>query len=392
VLSRQHRRIPPRLAWEDWGGAVDAATLALDIRKLGRTDMREFLRVATMNIFDVLEETFESPQLKAALAMDGILGTQLGPRSGHTVLSMLHRLSGTMDGRQGSVSLPNGGMGSVTHAIASAAQAAGAEIRLSSPVASVLLEGDRAVGVRLESGEQVAADAVVSNADPKTTLLSLLGARHLETEFARSVDQLRAKGTAAKLHLALLGLPRFKGVDDGHLAERLLITGDMRYIDRAFNCSKYRGYSQRPVLEITFPSIHDASLAPSGHHVMSAVVQYAPRDVTGGWDAMRDRFREVILDLLEEHAPGLRALIVSAELLTPLDLEREFRMFGGHWHHGELTLDQFLMLRPVPGAAQYATPVQGLYLCSAGCHPGGGVMGSAGYNAARVVLQADRES
>jgi phytoene dehydrogenase-like protein len=391
VLARQHRRVPPRLTWLGWGKAMQAAMLALDIRRLGRNDMREFMRIATMNIFDVLEETFESPQLKGALAVDGVLGTNLGPRSGHTVLSMLHRLSGGAAGQHSRSVLPRGGMGSVTHAMAAAASAAGAEIRVSSPVASVLLEGGRAAGVRLESGEEIPAMAVVSNADPKTTFLKLLGARHLETEFARRVNNVRIKGTAAKLHLALSGLPAFRGVDPSHLGERLIIAGDLEYIERAFNHSKYREYSERPVLEITIPSVHDSGLAPAGQHVLSAVVQYAPYDLAGGWDASRDRFREVVLDVLEEYAPGLRGLVIHAELLTPLDIEREFRITGGHWHHGEITLDQYLMLRPVPGAAQYATPIHDLYLCGAGSHPGGGVMGSAGRNAAKVIIKAGRE-
>ncbi|MEP7245334.1 MAG: NAD(P)/FAD-dependent oxidoreductase [Gammaproteobacteria bacterium] len=415
LLARQHRRVPSRLAWQSWREAMSAALLAFDIRMLGRRDMREFLRIATMNIFDVLEECFESAQLKGALALDGVLGTNLGPRSGHTVLSMLHRLSGQRnaldsEGGTGGVGtergmrdrsrlrsggeqssgllLPRGGMGAVTTAMAAAASAAGAEIRISSPVASLLLDGDRIAGVRLETGEELHASAVVSNADPKTTFLKLLGARHLETEFAQRVDHIRIKGTAAKLHLALSGLPNFARVDPAHVGERLIIADDLDYIDQAFNPAKYREYSERPVLEISIPSVHDTTLAPSGKHVLSAIVQYAPYDLAGGWNARRDKFRDTVLGVLEDHAPGLRDLVIDAELLAPPDLEREFRMTGGHWHHGEITLDQYLMLRPVPGAAQYATPIRNLYLCGAGSHPGGGVMGCAGYNAAKVVLRA----
>jgi phytoene dehydrogenase-like protein len=401
LLARQHRRAPPRLAWNTWGAAMQAAALAFDIRRLGRGDMREFLRIATMNVFDVLEDTFENPLLKGALAMDAVLGTKLGPRSGHTVLNLLHRWSGG-----GSAAIPRGGMGAVTRALAAAAKAAGAEIRLASPVASILLEGDRASGVRLATGEELHADVVISNADPKQTLLTLLGARHLDTEFARRVNHYRTQGTAAKLHLALSALPAFPNVEAAHLGERLLIAPDLEYIENAFNPAKYREPSRHPVLEITIPTVHDETLAPPGQHVLSAIIQYAPYDIEGGWDApaaggdastrspedtglsRRTQFGEHALDVLETCAPGLRSLIVGAELLTPFDIEREFRITGGHWHHGELTLDQFLMLRPVPGAAQYATPVPNLYLCGAGTHPGGGVMGSAGYNAARAVLRA----
>jgi phytoene dehydrogenase-like protein len=383
LLARQHRRPPPRLAWETWSEAARAATLAWDIRRLGRDDMRDFMRIATMNIFDILEETFDSPLLKGALAMDAVLGTKLGPRSGHTVLNLLHRWSGSAGSEMSSGAIPRGGMGSVTRALVSAASAAGAQVRLSSPVASIVLEGDRAVGVRLASGEQVPADVVVSNADPKQTFLELLGARHLETEFARRVNTYRTQGTAAKLHLALASLPTFTNVDPSLLGERLLIAPDLDYIERAFNPVKYGECGTEPVLEITIPSIHDDTLAPKGQHVLSATVQYVPFDVDSS-------FIERALAVLEQYAPGLRTLITHAELLTPADIQREFRITGGHWHHGELVLDQFLMLRPVPGAAQYATPVRDLYLCGAGCHPGGGVMGSAGYNAAQAVLNGAR--
>jgi phytoene dehydrogenase-like protein len=244
--------------------------------------------------------------------------------------------------------------------------------------------------VRLEGGGEIAADLVVSNADPKATLLKLLGARHLETELTRRVHNLRMQGSAAKLHLALSELPEFRGVPGDQLGERLIIAPDLDYIERAFNPAKYREYSAAPVMEITIPSIHDPDLAPAGRHVLSAVIQYAPYDLAAGWDGERDRFREVVLDVLERFAPGLRRLVVGAELLTPLDIERQFRISGGHWHHGELALDQFMMLRPVPGAAQYAMPVRGLYLCGAGCHPGGGVMGTAGRNAASAVLKGQR--
>jgi phytoene dehydrogenase-like protein len=405
LLARQHRRVPPRLASGNWSDVLQAATLALDLRRLGREDMRELLRIAPMNVFDVLAETFESPLLKGALAMDAVLGTKLGPRSGHTVLNLLHRWSGApvsssdtysklgrsqsgLVASRGTAAIPRGGLGAVTAALAAAAAAAGAGIRVSSPVAQILLDGDRAIGVKLESGADLPADVVISNADPKQTFMRLVGARNLDTEFARRVHHLRTQGTAAKLHLALKALPKFRNVDESLLGERLLIAPDLDAIESAFNPAKYKLASDRPVLEITIPSIHDATLAHDGQHVLSAIVQYAPYDIEGGWQTQREPFGERVLDVLEHYAPGLRRQIVSAELLTPLDIEREFRITGGHWHHGELTLDQYLMLRPVPGAAQYATPIRNLYLCGAGSHPGGGVMGSAGYNAAHVVLRA----
>jgi phytoene dehydrogenase-like protein len=383
VLGRQHGRIPPRLAWDSWRDALPAGLIALDIRRLGRDDMREFLRVVTMPIHDVLEESFEAPSIKGALALDAVLGTKLGPRSGNSVFTYLHRLSGA----NVAPSIPRGGMGAVSEALAAAARAAGAEIRLSSAVAEFVVDDGRVTGVKLENGETIAARAVVSNADPKRTLAGLLGARHLEGEFARRLHHSRAIGTAAKLNLALNDFPEFRGLPAALRGERLVIAPDAAYVDEAFNPAKYRDYSRAPVIEITVPSVVDPELAPAGKHVLSAVVQYAPYDLAAGWDAERDAFRETVLGVLERYAPGIRKLVVAAEVLTPLDLERQFRMGGGHWHHGEYTIDQFMMLRPVPGAAQYAAPVAGLYMCGAGCHPGGGVMGAAGRNAARVVLE-----
>jgi phytoene dehydrogenase-like protein len=245
-------------------------------------------------------------------------------------------------------------------------------------------------GVHLENGEHVAGGTVVSNADPARTLLQMLGARHLETGFAHRVRHFRAKGMAAKLKLALDGLPAFTGLAPQLAGERLVIAPDAGYIERAFDHAKYGRCSPDPALEITIPSVHDRSLAPSEKHVLSAIVQYAPYDERASGDTARAEFLERTLDVLERHAPGLLRQVTAAEMLLPADIEREFRITGGHWHHGELALDQFLMLRPVPGAAQYAMPVEGLYLCGAGCHPGGGVMGSAGRNAAHAVLGAER--
>jgi phytoene dehydrogenase-like protein len=390
VLARQHNRRPPRIGGGGRRELLGAAMLGLDIRRLGRDPMREFLRIAGINIFDVLEETFDSPLLKGALALDAVLGTQLGPRSNNSVLTLLHRLSGQAQGTGGTLSLPEGGMGAVSDALAAAARARGATLRTGSPVARVTLEGDRVSGVELEDGERLPAGTVISNADPARTLLQLLGARHLETGFVHRVRHIRCKGMAAKLHLALDALPGFTRLPADSAGERLVIAPDPGYIEQAFDHAKYGRSSPEPVLEITIPSVHDRTLAPAGRHVLSAIVQYAPYDPRASTDAARGELLERTLGVLERHAPDLRRHVVASELLLPADIEREFRITGGHWHHGEIALDQFLMLRPVPGAAQYAMPVKGLYLCGAGCHPGGGVMGSAGRNAANEVLAAER--
>ena len=381
---------PPRLGTNSWADRRDLLKLAWGIRRLGRDAMRELLRIGSMNVADLLEEEFETDRLRGALAFDAVLGTRLGPRSPGSVLTWLYRLaaesgSTSKHGGQG-LALPAGGMGAVADALARAAAAAGAELRLDAPVARILVDGDRASGVVLESGEEIAAGTVISNADPHRTFIELLGAEHLDTGFVRRIKNIRLRGACGKLNLALDALPAFEGLAADRLNGRLLIAPDIDYLERAFNHAKYGEYSEAPGIEITIPSLNDASLAPPGKHVLSAIVQYAPYDLKGGWDAAKASFADRVLDTIADYAPDLRKHIVTTELLTPLDFERDYGMTGGHWHHGELGFDQLFMLRPVPGAAQYATPMAGLYLCGAGAHPGGGVMGLAGMNAARQIM------
>ncbi|MGF6229441.1 phytoene dehydrogenase-like protein [Inquilinus ginsengisoli] len=313
-----------------------------------------------------------------------MLGTHLGPRSPTSLLALLHRLAGQADGVPAALALPKGGMGTVAAAIAAAARAAGVEIRTGTPVAKILVEADRASGVALAEGAEIRAPIVVSGANPSTTFLDLLGPRALDAGFVRRIGHIRMRGNAAKLHLALDGLPA--GPDLALLAGRLVIAPGIDAVEAAFNPAKYGEASPEPVLEAVIPSLTDPSLAPVGKHVMSIVAQYAPAGLRGGWETGGPTFRDRILAMLERHLPGLSARVLTAELLTPSDLEARYRMPGGHWHHGELAVDQLMMLRPVHGAGQYATPVPGLYLCGAGSHPGGGVMGAAGLNAARRIL------
>lgn len=385
VIGSLHKQAPPRIT-QDRGDLISLGKLALKIRLLGRNDMREFLRIAGINIYDVLKENFENPLLKGALSLDAVLGTFSGPRSNNSVFTALHRMSGNNTGPAGELSIAAGGMGAVTQALASSAAKAGAEIRISSPVKKILMDGTRVSGVELENGEQIAGTTVISNADPRSTIMKLLGARHVEADFARRIHNIRTNGNAAKIHIALDSLPDFKGLSPDRLGERLVIAPTVEYVELAFNHCKYGEFSANPIAEITLPSVHDSSLAPAGKHVLSAIIQYAPRNLGSGWNDGKSAFTEVIMDMLSAYAPDIREKTLATELLTPEDIETEFRTSGGHWHHGELSLDQFLMLRPVPKSAQYKTPVDGLYFCGAGCHPGGGVMGSAGKNAANAVL------
>ena len=379
---------PPRLGTEAWTDKVALAKVGLRLRLLGRRDMREFLRIVGMNAYDLLEDEFESSLLKGALGLDAVLGTNFGPRAPGTVLTLLYRLAADSAAGPMPLALPRGGLGALSLALARAATAAGAAIRTASPVERILVADDRATGVVLASGETIGAGRVVSSADVKTTFLKLLGPEHLDTGFVRRVDHVRSSGLAAKLHLALDRLPGFRGTAPAALGGRLVVSPSLDYLERAFNPSKYGEWPSSPALEITLPTVSDPSLAPAGHHVLSAIVQYAPYAPKAGWAAEKRPFLEAILARLEAYAPGLRNSIVASELSTPEDLEREFRVPGGHWHHGDLAFDQFYMVRPVPGASQYATPLQGLYLCGASCHPGGGVMGLAGLNAARRMLDA----
>ncbi len=387
LLRTYFNRTPPRLGTRASKDLLTLARLGFDIRRLGKSEMREFLRLIGMNIHDEVTERFESPLLRGAVSLDAVLGTHLGPRSPNTIMTYLYRLAGN-DGR---IASPEGGMGSICDELAQVAQDAGVTIRTAARVNRIVVTNGRVTGVELESGEQFDSYTVVSNADPRRTMLDLVGAQHVETGFARQVHHFRSRGNAAKLHLALDGMPGFVGLARSEYAERLIIAPDEHYVERAFNPAKYGECSPEPVLEITFPSFRDARLAPSGKQVMSAVIQYAPYDLKAGWsDDARADFEAAAIRAIERYAPDITHNIEASELLTPVDIEQEFGITGGHWHHGELALDQFFFVRPVCGAAQYRMPVDGLYLCGAGAHPGGGVSGAAGRNAANAILSREK--
>ena len=388
LLKTYLNRTPPRLTKDaSKSDMLNLAQLGFDVRRLGKVEMQEFLRLIGMNIYDEMTERFDNDLLRGALSLDATLGTHLGPRSPNTILTYLYRLVGS----HGTISAPAGGMGAVSEALAHSARNNGATIRTSMPVKRVIIENGRAAGVETESGEKFSSWLVVSNADPKTTIMKLVLARNVEAGFTRRIHHLRSRGNAAKLHLALDSLPEISGVEKREFGERFVIAPDANYVERAFNAAKYGETSARPVFEITFPSFRDSTLAPAGKHVMSAIVQYAPHQLAAGWtDETRQAFLDLAVETLVAYMPDLQQRISASELLTPVDLENEFHMTGGHWHHGELTLDQFLFTRPVGGAAQYAMPLDGLYLCGAGAHPGGGVSGAAGRNAARAIIKGEK--
>ena len=379
---------PPRLKDMDFGDKITLAKLGWKLRfGLGADSLREFLRVGGINIYDVLNDVFEDERLKGAISVDAVMGQHMGPRTPTTVLTYLNHLRGE---NYGPATLPSGGMGGVASALAKAAENAGVEIRTGARVAEILVTDMRASGVRLESGETLNCDIVISNADAKTTFLELVDSAEQDAMFVHRISKTRCYGNVARLFFALSELPRVKGLSEAQLGQRLLVAPDQRYVEHAFNHAKYGEYSQNPVLEITIPSLADPSMAPHGQHVMSVSASFAPYRLREGWDKAREAFADRVQALIGEYADGFADQVLNRELLTPVDIEEQYNVSGGHWHHGELAIDQSFMMRPVHGSAQYNSPIDGLYLCGAAAHPGGGVTGIPGHNAARRVLAMEK--
>ncbi len=386
LMLKLYRGRAPKLVEADWTDRVTLMKLGLGLKLMGKGNMQDLMRLVLINIYDVMNENFDHEGLKAALAMDAITGTNMGPRSPNTVFTYLHRALGNQL-QAGGVVQVMGGMGALGDALKSAAEAHGATVRLGCRVRQIVKEGDRVCAVLLDDGSTVQTKAVVSSADPTTTFGELLGCQHLETGMARRVTQYRTRSGTAKLHLALSGLPSFTGLDNGGLTQRLVIAPSMDAIESAFNPMKYAECGDRHVFDISIPSIEDPSLAPDGQHVLTALVHYLPYETKAGWAADRPQVLDGLVAQLEAYAPGLREQIVASELLVPPDFEAAYGMAGGNWHHGELSIDQALMMRPFPGSTQYATAVPGLFLCGAGAHPGGSLMGLPGRNAAKEILK-----
>jgi phytoene dehydrogenase-like protein len=374
---------PPRLKNMGFADTRTLARLGWKIRMgLGKDAMYEFLRVAAVNIYDVLNEVFDDDRLKGALAVDAVMGSAMGPRTPGTVLTWLQRLHGELDGP-----LANHGGQQLVNALTQSAEDAGATIRFDACVEDILIDRGKAFGVNLVGGEMVKGKIIISSTDPRTTFSSLVGAPRLDAMFANRVRQIRGAGVVGKLNVALSGLPEFSALSEEQLRNRLLVAPSMKYIEHAFNYSKYGECSEHPVLEVTFPSLHDRSLAPDGHHVMSINVAFLPYALQGGWQEQGSTVAYKVISQLGEYSPNLKSLIVDHEFLAPPDIEKEFGAVQGHWHQGELSIHQSFMMRPLHGAAQYDTPVDRLFLCGAGCHPGGGLTGLPGRNAAKRILE-----
>jgi phytoene dehydrogenase-like protein len=396
VLDRLMSLTPPDLASPALADVLGALRVGLRYRGLGAADAREFLRVLPMPIADLLEDHFENDGVRAAVATRAMRFTSLGPRSAGSTQVMLADSAGNDGGLAGETVYARGGPGALAYALASAAHGHGAEIRTSADVAGIRESEGRVTGVALASGEEIGAAVVVGGIDPRRLLLGLVDPETLGPQLGWQAGNLRLDGVTAKVNLALAELPRFTGLendaDRDRLRGRILVAPDVGYLDRAADAAKYGGISPEPWLEATIPSLVDPLLvdgaARSGvKHVMSVLLQSAPyRLRDGDWDACREELGDVAIRTLETVAPGIGGLVTARQVLTPLDLERDYGFTGGHPFHGEPSLDQWFAWRPLLGWARYRMPLDGLYLCGAGAHPGGGVTGTPGRNAAREVL------
>lgn len=391
VVKRVMRQAPPALEAPAAADLWALLKIGRQLRRMDQRDMYRLLRYAPMPVADLVGEWFESEPLRAMLAAQGIFGTALGPRSvGSAAVFLLRAASaGSAVGPQ---ALPAGGLGGLSEAMASAACAAGAEIRTGCEVTQILVKDGAVTGILLAGGEEIAAKRIVSGADPKRTLLRLLDPIHLEPSFVSKLRSYRANGVAAKLHLALDALPSFAGANQSTaLAGRIQIGPTLDYLERAFDASKYGEFSAEPYLDVTIPSLLDPSLAPPQKHVMSIWAQFAPfRLRQGDWNARRDELADAVIRALARYAPDLPGKILARQVLTPRDLEEVYGLAGGHPFHGDLALDQLFAMRPLFGWARYRTPVTGLYLCGSGTHPGVALTGLSGVNAAREVIKDAR--
>jgi len=348
------------------------------------------VQLMTMSAADFLDQWFETDVLKATMSASGIIGTFLGVRSPGTAYVLLHHYMGEIDGAFRSWGFSRGGTGAISNSIAAAAREAGAEIRTQAPIAKILVKNRQARGVILANGDEVLADVVSSSVDPNLTFLKLIEPGHLPDEFLEEVRRYKFRGSSGKVNLALDALPDFKCLPGpgAHLRGAISISPAVDYMERAYDDAKYGDYSRRPYIDMVIPTLTDPSVAPPGKHILSCFVQYAPYKLREGtWDEKREAFGDNVIDTITEYAPNLKNIIIGRQVLTPLDLEREFGLTEGNIFQGELTLEQLFFLRPVPGWAQYRTPVRNLYMCGSATHPGGGIMGAPGRLAAMEILK-----
>ena len=366
-------------------------SLVRRLQELSSDERYTLIQLMTMSAADFLDQWFETDVLKATMSASGIIGTFLGIRSPGTAYVLLHHYMGEIDGAFRSWGFSRGGTGAISNAIASAAREAGAEMRTNAGVSKILVKNGRAKGVVLEGGEEIAATLVSSSVDPHLTFERFLEPGELPSDFLEDVRRYKFRGSSGKVNLALDALPNFKCLPGAgaHLRGAISISPSVEYMERAYDDAKYGRFSRRPYIDVVIPSVTDPSIAPPGKQVLSCFVQYAPYKLAPGedtWDEQRERFGDNVVNTLAEYASNLKRIIIGRQVLTPLDLEREFGLTQGNIFQGELSLEQLFFLRPVPGWAYYRTPIQSLYMCGSATHPGGGIMGAPGRIASQVIL------
>jgi phytoene dehydrogenase-like protein len=359
-------------------------------RRLSLQDRRNQLQLMTMSAVDFLDQWFETDVLKATMSASGIIGTFLGVRSPGTAYVLLHHYMGEIDGAFRSWGFSRGGTGAISNAIASAAREAGVEIRTETTVARIRTSKGTATGVTLSNGDELDASLVLSSVDPRLTFLKFLEPSELPSDFVDEVKRFKFRGSSGKVNLALDALPNFTSLPGAgpHLRGAISISPSIDYMERAYDQAKYGEFSSRPYIDMVIPTLTDPSVAPPGKHILSCFVQYAPYALAdGSWDDKREAFGDAVVSTIAEFAPNIRDIILHRQVVTPLDLERDFGLSEGNIFQGELTLEQLFFLRPAPGWAQYTTPIRNLWMCGSGAHPGGGIMGAPGRNAALKILR-----
>jgi phytoene dehydrogenase-like protein len=384
---------PPDITSLDPRPMLPLAGLARRFQQLPQRQQAVFVQLMTMSAAEFLDQWFETDPLKATMSASGIIGTYQGVKSPGTAYVLLHHYMGEIDGAFRAWGIPKGGTGGVSNAIGSAARALGAEIRTDAPVANVIVRGGRAVGVALESGEEIHADSILSSLDSRRTFLGLLESGTLDPSFEEEVRRFKFRGSSGKVNLAVDRLPDFSALpgEGEHLRGAISFSPSIDEMETAYDDAKYGRFSRKPYIDMIIPTLVDPSMAPPGKHVISCFVQYAPYQLTpelGTWDDQREAFGDAVIDRIAEFAPKIRETILFRNVQTPLDIERTTGLTEGNIFQGELSLEQLFFNRPVPGYARFRTPVRDLWLCGSATHPGGGIMGANGRIAALEVLKA----
>lgn len=392
VLEPLMTKVPLDPGKWSWDQVLDYLKFGLKNRRRVLKQWPDVLRLMTGSATDMLHHWFESEELKTTLATDAVIGANASPSMPGTAYILFHHVMGECNGVRGVWGYMRGGMGSISTALARSLESRGGKIFTDAPVAKILSSGGRVSGVGLKDGREFTAPIVISNSDPATTFLQLTDSSSLPNTFLSDVRRINYDSASVKINLALSELPNFKAVPGGtagpHHRGTIHLCPTLQYIEEAYADSVAGRPSRNPILECTIPSVVDPTVAPSGRHVMNIFVQYGPYNLKTGatWDTERERFGDRCVEILTEYAPNMKSAILHRQVITPLDMEREYGLTGGNIFHGRMTLDQMFNMRPVPGYSDYRTPLRGLYLCGSGTHPGGGVMGTPGLNASRVIL------